>query len=544
MTYPVMRLRVLTRLPARVISGIGIAAELNNGTLSVEQDWSAVNATTPADVSSYKALVLNSTTGAFEQIPAPNLVPPAAWASISGKPSTFPPSSHTHSSSDVSDFNAAVDARVKVGRTYYVPEDFGAIGNGVANDTTALQAFFNNTSKRGRLSAGKTYLVSTITVPAEFVCEAEFGVRPIIIKTGATGTLLALAGNSITLRGFTVDGSHTTDTYAGGYVANHYGIKSDYSVGTPKLDITLDDLVVKNCGDTGIDLRLVTRCKVTRCNVSRCGYAGIAIWSGVYCEASDNIVDNIYPGSGGTAPELNAYGITMSNYSADRRSTYGKMLRNRVSNVLSWNGIDEHNSEWLEIRDNLIWNCAQAIGCQHGIAGQPVKELFITGNVIEGFTNVSTGNGTRVATLTKDSQTYRMTGGIIVVGGVNTDTGNAVTISNNVLRGIGDTRVAAGSSGAIKVQNVRTLVVTLNRLYLSYCIGILLYDDTVDSILYHQVTGNVIDAVTLQNSVQYGIRATSRVLGNCAGNMANASGGISQVGSPTYVTTFSSNVIN
>jgi hypothetical protein len=35
-----------------------------------------------------------------------------AWADITGKPSTFPPSSHTHPSSQITDFSEAVDDRV------------------------------------------------------------------------------------------------------------------------------------------------------------------------------------------------------------------------------------------------------------------------------------------------------------------------------------------------------------------------------------------------------------------------------------------------
>ncbi len=32
---------------------------------------------------------------------------PVAWADVTGKPSTFPPSGHTHPASDVTDFNSA-----------------------------------------------------------------------------------------------------------------------------------------------------------------------------------------------------------------------------------------------------------------------------------------------------------------------------------------------------------------------------------------------------------------------------------------------------
>lgn len=34
------------------------------------------------------------------------------WVDIIGKPSTFPPDTHTHPSSDITDFNTAVDARI------------------------------------------------------------------------------------------------------------------------------------------------------------------------------------------------------------------------------------------------------------------------------------------------------------------------------------------------------------------------------------------------------------------------------------------------
>lgn len=36
-----------------------------------------------------------------------------AWADVTGKPSTFTPSTHGHAASDITDFDTAVDARLR-----------------------------------------------------------------------------------------------------------------------------------------------------------------------------------------------------------------------------------------------------------------------------------------------------------------------------------------------------------------------------------------------------------------------------------------------
>lgn len=418
------------------------------------------------------------------------------------------------------------------------PEDFGAVGDGTTDDTAALQAFFDNSARRGELTSGKTYLVDTVTIPGY---TRFWGDSSAVIKhADPTGVLVQLGGSDIGLRGFTIDGNHDDDSYANGYIAGHYGIKSAYAAGTPTEKIALEGLTVQNCGQGGIDLRLVTNCKIEMCNVSRCGYSGIAVWSGLLVWIEGNKVDNVYPGSGGSAPELNAYGIVSSNYSGDRVSDSIIIINNQVSNVTSWTGIDEHNGKYVTIMGNRVSGCGQGICAEHHVEGAPLRNLHIIGNKIVGYyEDVNT------TSFVRDGQTYYMTGGIIVNGGINTEQGQSVIISNNILRRIGDSRTGGGNCGTIKCQNIRGLVISGNQIFIAFANGIFLSDDGTDSIFYHQVTGNVIDAVIEVNSVKRGFYATGRILGSVVGNFANNSGtAFSQVNSPTYITSFAENVTN
>jgi hypothetical protein len=134
MTYPAMRLRVLTRLPARVDAAAGLSAVVDNGTLRLADDWSALATVAPASLSDHRVMALNTVTGAYELLNAATLPADSVpWENVTDPPATFPPSAHGHTSGEISDFASAVDARAAVG----IVATFSGVETSVPSAATA-----------------------------------------------------------------------------------------------------------------------------------------------------------------------------------------------------------------------------------------------------------------------------------------------------------------------------------------------------------------------------------------------------------------------
>lgn len=341
------------------------------------------------------------------------------------------------------------------------------------------------------------------------------------------------------LSGFKVDGSHTDSSVASGLIDNHFGIESQYTAGVPLTDITIDGVEVVNCGESGIDLRLVTRVEVSRCLVHRCGYGGIMTWSGLDCLVRDNIIYDIFPGDasgGATAPFQNAYGATFSDWGGvDRVSERCTFLRNLVYDVPTWEGLDEHNGRYISFLDNTIVGCSQGIAVQHGTVGKAAYRITVRGNKVRGFGTSRSYNG----------QTCYSTGGIIVNGGSGSDPGANIEVNDNQVEDCGDTRPSPGGSGAIKLENCWRFTLADNVVYAPHRIGIILNDNGTTSNRVGTVNGNVVSDVQNVGGVYRPFYFTGRsqalVRGNVAYGASSGSSAFEQAATPTYAADISDN---
>lgn len=426
----------------------------------------------------------------------------------------------------------STDWRSAVGG-FIAPEDYGCVGDGVVDDTVNFQAFADDTATTpGMLTGGATYLVDTVDIPSG---ARIFGPRSAIVKSSTSAdSLVTIAGSDVLLDGFTIDGDFTTDTVAGGFDAMHFGVEV-YNGGTEIFNVVLRRLLIKNFGESAIEARVVTDCQFVENEVTRCGYGGIMTWSGLNVRVAHNKISNIFPGNGGSAPFLNAYGATFSNFSGERVSTHCVYDGNDVSDIPSWEGLDEHNGQYISFVWNRIYNCSQGIAVQHATAGQIAKHIHIEGNTVIGF------GASRV----KDSTTFYSVGGIICNGSHNSEAGESLVIANNIVTSCGDTRPSPGGSGAIKIESWRGYQITGNLVYVPYMHGIYLYDDNTNDNLYGVVSGNLIDGTQEISSTRYPFRASARSLAICNGNFAqgSATGGnyFYQAGGYTFETTFADN---
>lgn len=141
--------------------------------------------------------------------------------------------------------------QAKFGETVSV-KDFGAVGDGTADDTAAITAALaaaNNVI----LVAGDTYKISGITIPASHSLGCPNG-RANITTTTTSITAFTIATNDIQLYGVNINGGSPQSYQGGGTSAGSgYGITISGAAGAV-YNINISDVDVKWCNNTAINV--------------------------------------------------------------------------------------------------------------------------------------------------------------------------------------------------------------------------------------------------------------------------------------------------
>ncbi|MFB9649777.1 right-handed parallel beta-helix repeat-containing protein [Curtobacterium pusillum] len=226
-------------------------------------------------------------------------------------------------------------------------------------------------------------------------------------------------------------------------------------LGTPGAPIRSASVIggrLRDLPHDGVHLAYCDGFDVSRTEITRTGYSGVLVIGGVDGVVQDCVISDIRQPAG----RVNSYGISISrdatqDVSITRRSARVRVLRNRVSDVPAWEGIDTHAGDQVEIRDNVV------SGCRVGIAAVPSKDpgdrtetaaaplrLVVEGNEITKAPGAQPGPG-------------------IVVSGAGTTVGSSReratgTVGANTVRGGG----GGADEGAILVKLSRGFVVRDN----------------------------------------------------------------------------------
>lgn len=403
----------------------------------------------------------------------------------------------------------------------------GADATGVADSSAAFAA-------ARALSAAVVVPPGIYKLASPWVLAANSDVHfighPTLNFTAGTGAGVNITGGNVKLRGrATLDGQLSTDSYLSGHTA----IQTSGSTAASTFDnIVIDELTITNWGDTGIHATHTTRFAAARNKISRVGRGGVMLLSATGARVNFNKIENVTPGSGGTAPYLNAYGITFTRNATDSLVTDPvsedcEAIGNDIDGVPTWEGIDTHGGKNIRILHNTVKNCLLGVGVVPSNGPLPTYvsavDVLIQGNSIDGANASGPGksNGIYMSPASFAagvSSGMRAIGNILRNCGTNDPAtfaqGSAIYCSMTNAPVVADNMISNSDWSAINLENIVTdAVVSGNQIvgvnqFSSNKTGIRVSSATVSGV----VTGNAFDGafdgidVTIAPSSGYGLQ--------------------------------------
>lgn len=375
-------------------------------------------------------------------------------------------------------------------------KNFGAVGDGVNNDTAAIQAAFNSGAAEIYYPTG-TFLQDTITIPT--TVKRVWG--PGTIKQRATDTRIFEAANST---GIDLDGLRIQGNYAAGQTtssSNNRGLVFTSCTGVR----------VRGCYITNIQYVAVHLIGCNRCVIegNHFNLVGAAIYSRGTSNSviAHNTIDT-------TIFDDTVFTIAISLESTDGHdygiSKHITILGNTVKGFKNAQGIMAHAVTNLTIAGNTVIDPVIGISINPYNATDICSYIAIVGNsvsCIDTLKDYSGGND-----------------GIICQAGGATPDITDITISGNVVINANRAENAAGQGG-IRIGYTKRVTIAGNVVTSAQRNGIYV----VDSEDHITITGNLVDNVIVGGATQNGIHvagasSTGYIGGNSFKDLGDASG--------------------
>jgi parallel beta-helix repeat protein len=318
--------------------------------------------------------------------------------------------------------------------------DFGAVGDGVTNDTAAIQAAIN--AANGVFFPSGDYLVNAqIDLKSDLLLFGEGGSK-IVLAAGVTPYVLrGSATNNVTIRDLEIEGNGAS------------GFSTVYI--TSATNVTVDNCKITKSGSNALFFVACLFAKVQNCILSNNFYYGLEFRDSVGCKAIANqCADN---GDTGVATSGGGRGIMLWRargcYIAGNRfidnTEYGFRIYSEAADATtSYNNVVTGNTFQNNIRADLVLY-------DEGAAFSFVTNNVITDNVI--YRTVDTTDLNSVCVLQGDFNTYA-NNKIVKSGAFGTDCGfnffnaNYCTISNCTVENM-DVAFSTSSCTNITIDN-------------------------------------------------------------------------------------------
>ena len=274
-------------------------------------------------------------------------------------------------------------------------KDFGAVGDGVTNDTAAIQAAITASANKSVYFPAGTYVATSLTVASP--CRL-FGEGKLKKTTAAATAFLTLNTGDVDIEGLSFEGA-SPNAEPPNTVYSDIAIKAYGAFNTnPYRNISIRNVTINGFGGYGIDIRWSENVNVINCVVKYIGYAGILYDSVLVGMIAQNTVQFMGSVSGGNG---NAYGISIGrnvayDFTQSVQTAHVNVTNNIVTDVRYWTGIDGHAPKYCNFLNNTIVRCRNALYVQYdasvGAYTSAPSFCQLAGNLIIGRDVVSENN--------------------------------------------------------------------------------------------------------------------------------------------------------
>jgi len=397
-------------------------------------------------------------------------------------------------------------------------KDYGAIGNGIADDTTAIR----NAISGGRtvyFPSGTYRTTSQIDIPANTKMYG-FNAK---VYCNHVGICFNLTGNYITIKDLEIYGDWSGYPYNDTNVAI-YGQLNTWSplVVTYLYYVQIENCTIYNFGQAAVQIYSAQYVKLINNNIYNAGVHGILLVSVNQCLVTNNLIQNI-----GANRNNYAYGISLSRLSSATISGNPNtpislangpisanvvISNNYIQDVVDEVAIDLHSGDNITISGNVARNVRIGVNLEHATASSyyaTCTNISITGNSFSGLTTA----GKVCAGVFVDAQS----------GASEIATGIAISGNTFNYFGLDTADPFKGANNAVIYVNYASGVsITGNTFNNSYgrCVGL-------DTLTYNcNIIGNTVTNLAIANSTQNAFETLSgSARGTINGNTMYGSSG-------------------
>lgn len=263
--------------------------------------------------------------------------------------------------------------------------DFGATGDGVTNDTAAVQAAVDSGAAEVYFPEG-TYIVTSVNItdPVRI-----FG-SGTIKKTTVTGTsMFNIDSDDVEVDGLTFHGASVDTLIPTTNSADNAIHVSGTSTPLQYANIKIQNCTINGVAGFGIRIDYAQNVWILNNNISYCGYSGVTLLSVIHGVVDGNKISEIDSAAG----SVNWYGISITRdptqtTANSARSADCVVTNNVVWNVPQWTGIDIHAAYKCVVDSNQVYYCKNGMYAQYDDSSatykQPSENVIFSNNIVEG----------------------------------------------------------------------------------------------------------------------------------------------------------------